>query len=218
MSDFGNKVKQIWMKGMEAVGNTASNIASNTKYKVDEMNLINRRRELLSDISAKSYTLWQKGTEFPEPVNDMLKQLSSIDEQLNDLRAERLSGVETENEDETDTVETDAAVNETEDTAAQGAVQEEKPENGGSSGCEIPVIEVKEAVQPEEPVPATEEQTEINARIDELFDKVPSVDDMAEKVNGVLDSLGDSIRKFTSEIDHGIDELDKKINDKKDDE
>ena len=39
MADMRGKMKKFWMKSMQAVGNTASSIASNTRYKVNEMNL-----------------------------------------------------------------------------------------------------------------------------------------------------------------------------------
>ena len=52
-SDLNNKMKKAWLKSMEAIGNTASNIADNTRYKVNEMNLVNRRREILG--------LWRTG-------------------------------------------------------------------------------------------------------------------------------------------------------------
>ena len=54
MAEFGNNLKNIWMKGMEAIGNTASSIASNTRFKVDEMNMVNRRAEILKDFGAKA--------------------------------------------------------------------------------------------------------------------------------------------------------------------
>ena len=67
MAEFGSNLKNIWMRGMEAIGNTASNIASNTRFKVDEMNLVNRRGEILKDFGAKAYALWQKGARQPCP-------------------------------------------------------------------------------------------------------------------------------------------------------
>ena len=65
MAEIRKSLKGIWLKSMEAISNTASNIASNTKYKVDEMNIVNRRREILSDFGAQAYELWQKGREVP---------------------------------------------------------------------------------------------------------------------------------------------------------
>ena len=93
MADFGSAVKNIWMKGMEAIGNTASSIASNTKYKVEEMNMMNRRAEILADFGSKAYALWQKGEHFPAELEEQLSELKKLDEKLNDMRAERYAGV-----------------------------------------------------------------------------------------------------------------------------
>lgn len=96
MADIGKSFKNAWLRGMEAISNTASSIASNTKYKVDEMNIVNRRREILSDFGARAYELWQKGETFPEPLQELLTELSTLDEQLNAIRTEKLAGVKTE--------------------------------------------------------------------------------------------------------------------------
>ena len=114
MADIGKNLKTAWMKSMEAIGNTASNIASNTKYKVQEMNLINRRREILSDFGAQAYEMWQKGEQFPEKLSKQLEELSRLDEELNAMRTERLAGVTTEK----------VAM---ENTAAEASAQEETP-------------------------------------------------------------------------------------------
>lgn len=96
MAEIGKSLKGIWLKSMEAISNTASNIASNTKYKVDEMNLVNRRREILSNFSAQCYEMWQKGQSFPEPLEAQLKELSQLDEALNAIRVEKVAGVKSE--------------------------------------------------------------------------------------------------------------------------
>lgn len=102
MAEIGKSLKGIWLKSMEAISNTASSIASNTKYKVDEMNIVNRRREILSDFGAQSYELWQKGEKFPEQLDALLKELSELDEALNAIRTEKLAGVKTDEEDKND--------------------------------------------------------------------------------------------------------------------
>ena len=87
--DLRGKVKSLWISGMKAIGNTAANIASNTKYKVDEVTIQNRRREILNDLAHKAYALWLKGEPFPEQMEKLLNELNQLDEQLNDLRAEK---------------------------------------------------------------------------------------------------------------------------------
>lgn len=100
MADFSDKMKKAWLKSMEAIGNTAGNIANNTRYKVNEMTLLNRRREILSDFGARAYDLWQKGEVFPEELAKQLEELSQVDIQLNALRMERLAGVSAQDEQE----------------------------------------------------------------------------------------------------------------------
>lgn len=94
MADLRKGFKEIWMKGMEAVGDTASKIASNTKYKVNEMNLVNRRREILSDFGTRAYELWQKGEHFPEELESLLAELSRLDTELNEIRMEKLASMQ----------------------------------------------------------------------------------------------------------------------------
>ena len=48
MAQFGNKVKLAVLKGMEAIGQGASNLASNAQQRLQELNLDNQRRELLN--------------------------------------------------------------------------------------------------------------------------------------------------------------------------
>lgn len=88
-NDLREKAKALWLRGMKAVGNTAANIANNTRYKVDEVTIQNRRRETLGDLADKTYALWLKGERFPEPMGKMLDELKRLDEQLNDMRAEK---------------------------------------------------------------------------------------------------------------------------------
>lgn len=87
MASIRDKAKSIWLKGMEIVGNTAANIANNTKFKVDEVTIQNRRREVMNDLAGKTYSLWLKGVHFPNELSKMLNELQQLDNQLNDMRA-----------------------------------------------------------------------------------------------------------------------------------
>lgn len=158
MADLGKNLKTAWMKSMEAIGNTASNIASNTKYKVQEMNLINRRREILSDFGAQAYEMWQKGEQFPEKLSKQLEELSRLDEELNAMRTERLAGVTTDKV-------------ATEGTAAEAPVQEAAPvEADKAEECTACAEEPKDEV-PTIQVPA-EESTDAQPLTD---DDVPTL-------------------------------------------
>ena len=83
MAQFGNKVKLTVLKGMEAIGQGASNLASNAQQRLQELNLDNQRRELLNAFPLKAYELWQKGESLPQPLEEMLKELKDVDERLN---------------------------------------------------------------------------------------------------------------------------------------
>ena len=87
--DMRDRFTSLWIRGMKAVGNTAASIANNTRYKVDEVTIQNRRREVLGDLAQKAYALWLKGEAFPEEMSKMLEELKALDEQLNDMRAEK---------------------------------------------------------------------------------------------------------------------------------
>ncbi len=94
MTKFVHKVKMAWLKGVEAVGTTASNLASNAKFKVAEINLETRRREVMSEFTQKAYEMWQNGTALPDPLGGMLQQASDLDEELSVLRAQKYAAVE----------------------------------------------------------------------------------------------------------------------------
>lgn len=114
--DMRDRFKSLWIRGMKAVGNTAASIANNTRYKVDEVTIQNRRREVLSDLARKAYALWLKGEAFPEEMNKMLEELKTLDEQLNDMRAEKYaSSGKTYCPPEDDAAETEEAEDEEED-------------------------------------------------------------------------------------------------------
>ena len=176
------KAKLLWIKSMKTIGNTAASIANNTKFKVDEMTLQNRRRELSGDLSSTVYSMWMKGTEFPADVTKLLEEMQELDDRLNDMRAEKYA--------QGRTAETNA----------------DKKENAADSPEETEENEGTEQV-PEEDESEDEEAagdiagaaTFVRSEIDECFDHEASVDRMAEKVNTSLDQLTDRIRSFSPE-------------------
>lgn len=93
MSKMTHKLRITMLKGMEALGTTAANLASNAKLRVNELNLETRRREILTDFSLQAFELWQKGVQLPEPLADMLKELCEIESRLNVLRAQKYAKV-----------------------------------------------------------------------------------------------------------------------------
>lgn len=96
MASLGNNLKVAFLRGLEAVGRGASNMASNAHQKLNEINLETRRRELLSEIPVRALDLWQQGEPMPQPLGEMLRELSELDEELTVLRAQHYARVETE--------------------------------------------------------------------------------------------------------------------------
>ena len=215
MADVGKSIKNIWVKGMTAIGNTANSIASNTRYKVEELNLLNRRNEILSDFGNKAYALWQKGVDFPEALENELVELSRLDEKLNALRVERLAGVKTgESLAEEPSRQAPPAGEKTEPLS--GAAAEPAEEETAPAGAPVPVIRVEEPkdepkddLAPEKPVPSLHEE------ISGLFSRESSAAEMSEKVDSALDSLGESLRDFSDRVDEGLNELNDQLGEPK---
>lgn len=97
MASIVNGLKTAVLKGMEAVGKGASNMASNAQQKLSEINLESRRREILSEFPMRAFDLWQKGEVLPESLSAMLQEISDLDEHLNVIRAQRYAKVESHN-------------------------------------------------------------------------------------------------------------------------
>ena len=164
--DIRERAKALWIRGMKAVGNTAANIANNTRYKVDEVTIQNRRREVFNDLAHKAYALWLKGESFPEPMVKMLDELKQLDEQLNDMRAEKY------------------------------ALTGKKPVDAELPEAEAETEEEEEEQEEEDEGPVIAENSIVSAEINDLFDDTPSVGKSAEKVNQTLEQLSGRIRSF----------------------
>ena len=138
-NNLSSRVKLAWLKGMEAIGTSASNLASNAKQKVTEMNLETRRREILTDVSLKAFEMWQKGETLPEPLSGMLQELSEVDERLSVLRAQKYdAALEAQHEpsqEEPDEA-SEAASESTEEAVTDETVEEEKEEAGDTEALE----------------------------------------------------------------------------------
>lgn len=201
MSNFSKKIKQFWMKGMQAIGKTATNIASNTKYKLDEMNLQNRRREILSDFSTKAYALWMKGEKLPNELDDMMKELKDLDERLNDLRAEHFAGQQNPSSVAGNRAGQEKAVEDAdaEESDAEEAVTSEE----SSADLSADIEKEQSSVQAEVQVPVNADIPPVSSGdqaldkvMDNLFEETPSVHQMAGRVNEALDQMDDHFRRF----------------------
>lgn len=235
MADIVKGLKNVWMKGMEAIGDTASNIANNTKYKVQEMNLINRRHEILSDFGQQAYALWQHGVQFPEELQQQLEELSKVDESLNTIRAERLAYLQTIEEEKNARA---AAEVENEDFTQDETASEEVAAN--EMNDEIPVMEMPaaEAVEadceddavptleiPEEAAETTEKTSDelFEDAIEQLMaDDAPAApgapkapegtrSEFEKKVGRALDTVQDKVSKLGKVIDRSVQNLAKVV-------
>lgn len=140
MAKWVNQLKLAWLKGMEVLGTSASNLASNAKHKVAEINLETRRREILTEFSIKAFDLWQKGETLPEPLSAMLQELSEVDERLSVLKAQKYAPVEgsgirekeaeeeVQGEGAAEAVSAEASLEEAAEAAAQTPDEEIQPE------------------------------------------------------------------------------------------
>ena len=183
VNDIRDRAKSLWMKGMKSIGNTAASIASNTRYKVDEMTLQNRRRELSQDLSGRVYSLWQKGETFPPEIDRILKELQGLDEKLNDMQAARYAqGVQTA----ADTAEEETPAPE----AEAEAEAEAEPEKDDAEAAEY-MTDLEAHIQRTIEDTSSALEDEINARFDH-----PEVAEKAEKVNSSLHELSDRMRRF----------------------
>lgn len=168
--DIRERAKALWIRGMKAVGNTAANIANNTRYKVDEVTIQNRRREVLNDLAHKAYALWLKGEKFPEPMTKMLEEMKTLDEQLNDMRAEKY--------------------------AASGKVFKPAEEDVEEEMDSIPSSDETETEE-DDPGFVPDDESPVSNEINLLFDGSSSVGKTAEKVNQSLEQLSERIRSFS---------------------
>ena len=218
MIDIGKNIKGIWMKGMEAVGRRASDIASNTKYKVDEMNMVSRRAEIMKEFGTRAYALWQKGEHFPEELEAQLKELSELDEKLNDMRAERYASIK--QEPTPDNSSDDNASKEKQDSEEYEPAVEAEPEEENENlldeinetDDDMPIIQVESVEKTTVNADETESNPDLCDAINDLFQKIPSADETAEKVNDALDSLEDGLKKFSDGLDEKIDQITDQIN------
>lgn len=137
MSKLNNRLKLAWLKSVEVIGTGASNLASNAKHKAAEITLETRRREIMTEFSLLALDLWQKGEQLPKPLDDLLVELTDIDERLSVLRAQKYATVGGEEkaggEPQAETPAAQAEPNGDEDTVAQEPAPMESEDQASSS-------------------------------------------------------------------------------------
>ena len=134
MANLGSNVKTAFLKGLEALGKTASNLTDAAQQKLSEMNLDTRRREVLAEIPKCVMQLWKDGVEMPEPLTALLTELAELEEKLAALRPQPEARPEAPVQPAEDAQEEPAeeAAEETTEEAAE-EVAEEAPEE---TACE----------------------------------------------------------------------------------
>ncbi len=213
MSDFGKDLKGLFSRGLEAIGNTASNIAASVYTKADAMNLASQRDQLIRELGCETYDAFLRGENLPEGLKDILKDLQDLDQKIDEMNKRN------------PTAELQEAP-ENESAGTENETYEEPDKNPEEyAGEKAPVIEVKESEeesfpQMETPVinttegdPGTGEDdiTPLSRMINHLFEKIPDMNTVTEKVNTVLDDLGENLKKVGSELDKEISELSDKL-------
>ena len=177
MADMTKGLKGIWMKGMEAISDTATKIAANTKYKVNEMNVVNRRAEILKDFGVKSYELWQKGEQFPAELDALLKELHGLETELGEIRAQKAAAravptpaPEEKEEPAEEKTFAEKVEDVIEDVAEkiEDAVEGDDDQEEAEESAEVPVIVVEEeAIPEEEAAPEAEEEVVPEIKVEE---------------------------------------------------
>lgn len=213
MSEFGGSLKNIVMKSIEAIGNKASDLAAGAKQKVGEYNLANEQKDVFSEIGSKVFELSKQGVVFPEELQEDLKKAAEIGAELDRIRAEKEAAEKAKQE--TAKQEAEAAATDEKDKEApeyREAPVIEMPRFDGPVAAEYAARDDRDV-----PVIRGDDPDEKNgdgdfadcpmsAAINDLFEQIPPVDKMMDKVNSSLDELGENLKKFS-------DEFDKQLND-----
>ena len=194
MSEFGGNLLNMVKKSFEAIGNKAGDIASSAKQKVDQFNLANQKNDLFAEIGRRIYDMAREGKDVPKGLDGELEKIAAIDLELDELRAEKK---EEENAED---------AGDPGKRAENTDVAPETPaaaEYAAKDNSDVPVIVIEE----DEEEDKAEENCPLSSAINDLFEKMPPVDKMVDKVNSSLDELGDNLRRFSSEFDRQLNEF-----------
>ena len=93
---FSSRLKIAFLNIMQAFGSAASQMASNAKLRVNEINLESRRHEILTEFSLQAFAMWHNGVKLPKELSEMFTELSEIDDKLSILRAQKFAKVHAE--------------------------------------------------------------------------------------------------------------------------
>lgn len=175
-------------------------IASTTKQKVSAYNLANEKEDLFTAIGSKVYQLWKDGEAIPECLTEDLVKIVEIEEAIKVIQETQNSNPSEENPVYSDTP--------AEDRDAPSCPQ--AAEYAAKDDGDVPVIKVEDE-EDSEP-----EDCPLSSAINDLFEKIPPVDKMKEKVNNSLDELGANLRKFSGKFEKELNEFAERMSEKAD--
>lgn len=198
MSEIGENLKNIVMKGIEVIGNKANDLASSAKQKVGEFNLSNEQKELFSSIGSKAFDLFQNGVELPDELTEDLQRAKAIRNELDQIRSEKEIADRIAEHESVDSEIPEISSDE------QATQEPAAAEYTAQDDMDIPVLKV-------EPSDKTEEHDyadcPLSSAINDLFENMPPVDKMMDKVNNSLDELGDNLRKFSGDFEKQLNQI-----------
>ena len=196
MSEIGENLKSFLKKGIEAIGSKASDLASNAKQRVGEFNLANEKKDLFSAIGSKIYENYRNGMTIPDGLEEEITRIKEIDNELETIRAEKEKASENAGK-------TGEQVQEGDKPACGETVAAEYT---AKNDTDIPVIEIEEETEKED-----NGECPLSSAINDLFENMPPVDKMVDKVNSSLDDLGENLRKFSSDFDKQLSDFSDKM-------
>ena len=178
MSEIGQNLKELVIKGIDAIENKASSLASSTRNKVNEIALKGKRSEIMEAFGEKAYEAWKNGAELPEDLVSDLREVMAIDAELNQMQ--------------NNSSETEEAVSGTDPENIKGT--EATGDSAETKNAEIPVIDIPRREEP------AAKDIPLSDAIDNLFSDPPKMDQMADKINLSLDEMGKSLLKFSNDF------------------
>ena len=193
MSELGQNLKELVLKGIDAIGNTASNIAANTRQKMNMISLQNRRNEILDAFGEKAYEAWKNGTKFPEELETDFREVKALEDELCQMKDTAQC--------EENAAAPDDASGKTVCPDKQNSEESEELPDNDTRKEDIPVIEV----------PGSEhtgsKDMPLSDAIDNLFSDPPQMEQMADKINTSLDEMGKQLLNFSAEFGKKLSDL-----------
>lgn len=197
----GQNLKNLVLKGIDAIGNTASNIASSTKQKVNELSLKNQRSEMMEAFAEKVYQSWKDGLNLPEDLAQDLDSVMKLDNELDQIRDSDKSSDSFVSED-SGLSDDDGMQNPSGCDPEPSQETKMCPDQDRMTSYQhVPVIELPREKE------VSQSDTPLSDAIDSLFENKPQMDQMAERINTSLDEMGKQLVQFSSDLGKQISDM-----------